>query len=291
MKKLLIVLVLVFIATAPFVSLAQENFVPLTNLPGIDEAASSETLPSFFNNLYKLSIGAAAVIAILQIMRAGTYFMFNKGSVAHNEQGKSLIMNAILGLLLVLSPAIVFGIINPDILNLKLDLGGLKPTPLEQIQVGEDTEALNGPSAPRECTTKYSQITAGGTQCRTENGFTSIPSNCCAGATAGGVCCGKPIMLDTNPSPDQKGTFTLNYVTEERDYDTADGKCLVRDTRVHTTLAACRTQLSTITAERDCGNTKCKVAVRHNCTESGNIVAFPTAAEFDRINDMPVCTE
>jgi|GEM_PF-6952864 len=126
MKKLLIVLALVFIAATPLISVAQE-FVPLTNLPGIKEVGNEESLPVFFNSLYKLCIGAAAVIAILQIMRAGTYFMFNKGSVAHNEKGKSLIMNAILGLLLVLSPAIVFGIINPDILDLRLDFSKLQP--------------------------------------------------------------------------------------------------------------------------------------------------------------------
>jgi hypothetical protein len=103
---------------------APSSFVPLTNLPGL--SASSDTLPTFFNNLYKLCIGAAAVIAILQIMRAGTYFFFNKGSVAHNVKAKELIMNSVLGLLLVLSPAIIFGIINPDILHLNLDVSRLR---------------------------------------------------------------------------------------------------------------------------------------------------------------------
>jgi hypothetical protein len=103
------------------------DFIPLTNLPGINEAAESSTLPAFLNSLYKLCIGAAAVIAIIQIMRAGMYFMFNKGSVAHNEQAKSLISNSIFGLLLVLSPAIIFGIINPDILSLRLDVRSLQP--------------------------------------------------------------------------------------------------------------------------------------------------------------------
>jgi hypothetical protein len=108
--------------TAP----AANSFVPLTNLPGLTNTVNSDTLPTFFNNLYKLCIGAAAVIAILQIMRAGTYFFFNKGSVAHNEKAKGLIANSVLGLLLVLSPAIIFGIINPDILHLNLDVSRLK---------------------------------------------------------------------------------------------------------------------------------------------------------------------
>lgn len=138
MKKTLLIAALVL----PVVAFAQEAqpFVPLTNLPGINEAAASSTLPSFFNNLYKLCIGAAAVIAILQIMRAGMYFMFNKGSIAHNEKGKKLITDSVLGLLLVLSPVIVFGIINPDILDLKLDfdqfeLGAIEADPSSPLSV------------------------------------------------------------------------------------------------------------------------------------------------------------
>lgn len=101
------------------------TFVPLTNLPGVQDASRAETFPNFFNILYRLCIGAAAVLAVLQIMRAGMYFMFNKGSVAHNEQAKRLISSSVLGLLLVLSPAIIFGLINPEILRLELDVSGI----------------------------------------------------------------------------------------------------------------------------------------------------------------------
>jgi hypothetical protein len=129
-------LLLFLIAAALFVPLAayaqlfpdvELGFTPLTNLPGIESVADQSSLPDFFNSLYRMCIGAAVVIAILQIMRAGAYFMFNKESVAHNEKGKTLISSSVLGLLLVLSPAIVFTIINPDILDLKLDVSGLKP--------------------------------------------------------------------------------------------------------------------------------------------------------------------
>ena len=63
MKRLLYLTAIIVLTALPVVVAAQE-FVPLTNLPGIKEAASSESLPSFFNNLYKLCIGAAAVIGV-----------------------------------------------------------------------------------------------------------------------------------------------------------------------------------------------------------------------------------
>lgn len=194
MKKILL-LALVFV---PFIVGAQE-FIPLTNLPGIEEAASSDTLPAFFNNLYKLCIGAAAVIAILQIMRAGTYFMFNKGSVAHNEKGKSLIMNAILGLLLVLSPAIVFGIINPDILDLKLDLSGIQTQPIASTTADRVRYS--------SCSSQYEPIVAvsGTTQCDTTMGFERLPASC-GTPPEGAIYCGKP---KTSAQPSEQ---TISYM-------------------------------------------------------------------------------
>lgn len=142
MRTLLSFFVASLALAVPLLAAAQE-FTPLTNLPGIEGIADQETLPEFLNNLYRLCIGAAAVIAVLQIMRAGAYFMFNKGSVAHNEQAKSLIANSVLGLLLVLSPAIVFGIINPDILELNLDVSELQPEPIERtLEQGEVVSVL-----------------------------------------------------------------------------------------------------------------------------------------------------
>lgn len=272
----------------PAAALAQE-FTPLTNLPGVADAAGTDSLPTFFNNLYKLCIGAAAVIAVIQIMRAGMYFMFNKGSVAHNEKAKGLISSSILGLLLVLSPTIIFGIINPDILSLKLDLNDIKiENSLTPQQQEAQNQALNGAAAPKECTTKYSGITAqNGGQCSTANGIVEIPTSCCS-KVSGVVCCGRPVVLSDNPTPGQR-SYVLNYVTEDLDYSTNDGKCVVRDTKTYPSLAACQAEVRTIYTERDCGTKKCRVATNHNCTSDGSPKSFPSAAEYDRIDSLPSC--
>ena len=110
---------------APLSVFAQE-FVALTSLPGLKEAESSQNLSVFLNSLYKICIGAAAVLAVFQIMRAGILFMTNKGSISENEQARSLIQGSVFGLILVLSPVIVFTIINPQILELKLSTEPLK---------------------------------------------------------------------------------------------------------------------------------------------------------------------
>lgn len=115
-------------------------FVPLTSLPGITDVAATQTLPALFNGLYKICIGVAATLAVLVIMKAGVEFMTNTGSVSSNEKAKGDLRNAIIGLILVLSPAIVFGIINPKILDLNINVGGLKQGALQNV----DTTAPPG---------------------------------------------------------------------------------------------------------------------------------------------------
>jgi type IV secretory pathway VirB2 component (pilin) len=96
------------------------GFVSLTKIAAFEAAGNSATLPDFLNNLYKICIGIAAVLAVLQIMRAGVMYM-GGDSVTEKSQAKSIITQSLLGLLLVLSPTIIFGIINKDILSLKIN--------------------------------------------------------------------------------------------------------------------------------------------------------------------------
>jgi hypothetical protein len=94
-------------------------FVSLTNSPALEGAGNAATLPTFVNSLYKIAIGLAAVLAVLQIIRAGIMYM-GGDSVTEKKEAKSLIALSIGGLVLILSPVIVFSIINPSILDLKI---------------------------------------------------------------------------------------------------------------------------------------------------------------------------
>lgn len=108
---------------------AQENvgFIPLTDLPGLRDVANSSTIPAFLNNIYKLCIGAAAVLAVLQIMRGGITYMMGD-SITEKKEARTLMLMSVVGLLLVLSPVIVFGLIDKRILNLQINFGSLAPS-------------------------------------------------------------------------------------------------------------------------------------------------------------------
>ncbi|MFZ3043939.1 MAG: pilin [Minisyncoccia bacterium] len=101
-----------------------QGFVPLAPIPNLTQGvvADSAGLANFLNNLYKYLIGLAAAIAVVQIIWSGLKIAFNKESIGSVTESKGRIAQAIFGLVLVLSPALVFSIINPSILNLSLNL-------------------------------------------------------------------------------------------------------------------------------------------------------------------------
>lgn len=129
----------------------ESGFQPLTQIPGIKDVADSSTLPNFLNTLYKLCVGIAAALAVLQIMRGGMTYMLGD-SVTEKKEARNLIAMSVVGLLLVLSPAIVFGIIDPRILNLQVDFTKLQSTPgsshgspgEDEGQSGEDAGSHEG---------------------------------------------------------------------------------------------------------------------------------------------------
>jgi len=122
MRKIVIITLVVMAAgIAPHV-LAQ-GFVALdATIPGLTDLPPTEAgLAPFFNNLYKYLIGIAAILAIIQLIWGGLEIS-TQDSVSKNKDGKERIREALFGLLLVLSPVLVFSIINPSILNLSINL-------------------------------------------------------------------------------------------------------------------------------------------------------------------------
>jgi hypothetical protein len=154
-------------------------FKPLTQLPGIQQAASSDTLPQFLNQVYKICIGLGAGLAVVMIMYAGFQIMTSQGSVSSNEKAKTRIREALFGLLLILAPTILFTIINPDILKLNLNVTGLESTNFDSNYssapgsfTGADTvlwEHVNGDPAvdAKACTTNNGTLSFG---CKKKDG-------------------------------------------------------------------------------------------------------------------------
>lgn len=102
-----------------------QGFTPLAPIPGLTDNVtsiiSSGSFEDFFNNLYKYCVGLAATLAVVMIIWGGLEIS-TQDSVSKQGAGRERITQAVLGLILVLSPVLVFSIINPRILNLSLAL-------------------------------------------------------------------------------------------------------------------------------------------------------------------------
>lgn len=120
-KTIFIACLLLFFALAP--QALAEGFVPLAEIPGLTKGVTADTagLANFFNNLYKFAVGMAATLAVIMIIWGGLEYS-TQDSVSKKSDGKERIFNAIYGLILVLSPVLVFSIINPSILNLSINI-------------------------------------------------------------------------------------------------------------------------------------------------------------------------
>lgn len=110
------------------------QFCALAPIPGLTDPSTSGSLinsndlQSFFNNLYRYLIGISAILAVGMIMWAGAEISTNQGSLEKQLDARGKITSAIFGLILVLSPYLVFRIINPSILNLSLSIPPIDTT-------------------------------------------------------------------------------------------------------------------------------------------------------------------
>jgi hypothetical protein len=124
------------------------GFTPLAPIPGLTQGgvADSAGIANFLNNLYKYLIGIAAILAVIQIIRGGLEYA-TQDSVSKHADGKHHIEQAILGLVLVLSPVLVFSLINPSILKLSLNLPKLNTAPGNATAGGPNDNNGSGSAA------------------------------------------------------------------------------------------------------------------------------------------------
>lgn len=194
-------------------------FVPLAPIPGLTDqsalsAARSTNLASFFNNLYKYSIGLAAMLAIIMIIWGGLEYA-TQDSISKKSDGRERIYNAIFGLILVLLPVLVFSIINPAILNLSISLPELdtrssapastqttQPVTLSNTQT-QDRQSSGG-AVLYAVTLDPNQRNATPVQVR--NILNGKQSECTAASGGPGI-----ILPDTRAS---EGGGNLNYVCQ-----------------------------------------------------------------------------
>ena len=154
LSRITVALCLAALLAAPLVAGAAGEFVPIAGIPNLTEGASATGgLAQFLNQLYFYLIGLAVVLAVIEIIIGG-FEISTQDSVSKQSAGRKRITQAIFGLVLILSPYLVFSLINPSILNLSLNL-----PPLD-TQVNTDSGSQNVPltQTQQQICSGYSQF-------------------------------------------------------------------------------------------------------------------------------------
>ncbi len=110
------------------------QFTPLSggtnNLAGpLSQYFTSTNLPGLFNAIFTMALSAGAILAVLQLARAGWLYM-SSDAFGTKSKAKEIIRDAILGLVLLIGIWIILNQINPCLLNLNI---------LQTIQGGSST--------------------------------------------------------------------------------------------------------------------------------------------------------
>ncbi len=166
--------------------LTTSGFAPLTSFPAFTNYAASTSLVHFVNSLYTYAIGIAVILAVLEIVWGGFLWMGSGASVTNKEAGRHKIMMAIFGLVLVLSPYVVFQFINPSALSMKLGTSSVKIT---QPAVQSQNTQLCKETIPTGTRLVESIKVSGGCSSQKAKDYTNIAEYNCKSTTDPNLVC------------------------------------------------------------------------------------------------------
>lgn len=92
---------------------------PLDN--GTGGKVDTNNFPRYINMIYKISIWVAGILAVVMIVIGGIEYMGSE-SMFGKGAGKEKIWNAIIGLVMILSCALILNTINPQLLNIDIHI-------------------------------------------------------------------------------------------------------------------------------------------------------------------------
>ena len=104
----------------------QSNFVPLASYQNTaldnfysSSAGGSNSLGTYFSNLFKIALSAGAILAVVRLVWAGYNYM-GSDMWSTKDKAKGIIQEVVWGMLLLLGTYLILYQINPCILNLDI---------------------------------------------------------------------------------------------------------------------------------------------------------------------------
>jgi len=123
------------------------TFTPNVPIPTLFSGAHTvdETLfGTYVNAFYIYFAGVAGILAVVMIMYGGFHYITSLGNPQRMNQGKEIISNALIGLILVLTSYLLLNIINPRLTKLVLPDVGYYAVEYDTDIYCEAQDAMNG---------------------------------------------------------------------------------------------------------------------------------------------------
>lgn len=142
-KKTFLLVIILFIAFPNFVAYAQnDTYTLLAPIPCVgvgggscDQNATQTRMPDYIKGLVRLVIGISTVFAVLMIVIGGFQYM-TSDALQGKQDGKNRIKNSFLGLLLIGASFIILNTINPNLLEINLNIESVQ-TASQTVGTGE----------------------------------------------------------------------------------------------------------------------------------------------------------
>ncbi len=129
------------------------KFTPNVPIPGLFEGTQDvdESLfGRYVNSFYIFFAGVAGILAVVMMMWGGFHYITSGGSPARMAQGKEIISNAVIGLILLLTSYLLLNTINPRLTKLRIPTIAYVPEILQRGYYCEAQGALAVAEAKRQ---------------------------------------------------------------------------------------------------------------------------------------------
>jgi hypothetical protein len=93
------------------------DYTPLEKIPGSDSVVMTDFYV-YINAVYKFGIWAIGIAALLMISIGGYMYITSAGNNSSMEKAKSVITDAVIGLILALTAYLLLYVINPDLVKI-----------------------------------------------------------------------------------------------------------------------------------------------------------------------------
>ncbi len=93
--------------------------LPGSGFTSCNDAPSAESITGYIANIYRFMIGISGILALGMIVAGAIYISVSPGSVDKQSEGRSMIMSAIFGVILIFGSYIILDTINPSLTILK----------------------------------------------------------------------------------------------------------------------------------------------------------------------------